>query len=429
MTGTTTLAAGAGNDITLDSAANNFSTVAITSGRNVMLVDSNALDLGASTISGTLNVTTNGAITQSGALNVAATTTLSAGAGNNIMLNNASNDFSTLAVSSGNNVSLADANALDLGASTISGTLSVTTAGPITDSGNLNVTGITTLAAGAGNDVTLDSAGNDFSTVAITSGRNATLMDSNALDLGASTVSGTLNVTTNGALTQSGPVVVAGATTLAAGAGDITLNNAANDFNTIGITSANNVTLQDRNDISLTSSTVAANFNLTAGGAILDGDGSAINITATTANLIAASNIGTAVDPLEISVGTLNATTTGGGIFVNEANAVTRGNISAGGGNDIVISNTSGNITVNSVTTAGGAVTLASSGGAIQDGNGTANMSPLVRSRFQGLTASIWTPRLLLCPPPASPGLVPLTSATRVLWLSITRRPRMETSL
>ena len=274
VTGTTTLAAGAGNDITLDSAANNFSTVAITSGRNVTLVDSNALDLGASTVSGTLNVTTNGAITQSGTLNVAATTTLSAGAGNNITLNNASNDFSTVAVISGNNVSLADANALDLGASTISGTLSVTTAGPITDSGNLNVTGITTLAAGAGNDVTLDSAGNDFSTVAITSGRNATLMDSNALDLGASTVSGTLNVTTNGALTQSGPVVVAGATTLAAGAGDITLNNAANDFNTIGITSANNVTLQDRNDISLTSSTVAGNFSVTAGGAILDGDGS-----------------------------------------------------------------------------------------------------------------------------------------------------------
>jgi hypothetical protein len=144
VSGTTTLAAGAGNDITLDSAANNFSTVAITSGRNVTLVDSSTLDLGASTISGTLNVTTNGAITQSGALNVAATTTLSAGAGNDITLNNASNDFSTLAVISGNNVSLADANALDLGASTISGTLSVTTVGPITDSGNLNVTGITT---------------------------------------------------------------------------------------------------------------------------------------------------------------------------------------------------------------------------------------------------------------------------------------------
>jgi hypothetical protein len=82
--------------------------------------------------------------------------------------------------------------------------LNVTAAGAITDSGNLNVTGATTLAAGAGNDIILDSAGNNFSTVAITSGRNVTLVDSNALNLGASTVSGTLNVTTAGAITDSG---------------------------------------------------------------------------------------------------------------------------------------------------------------------------------------------------------------------------------
>ena len=70
MAGITTLAAGAGNDITLDSAGNNFSTVGVISGRNVTLADANALDLGTSTVSGTLNVTTNGALTQSGALNV-----------------------------------------------------------------------------------------------------------------------------------------------------------------------------------------------------------------------------------------------------------------------------------------------------------------------------------------------------------------------
>ena len=60
--------------------------------------------------------------------------------------------------------------------------------------------------------------------------------------LGASTVSGTLNVTTAGALTQSGALTVTGVTTLAAGAGNnITLNNAANNFSTVGITSGNNV--------------------------------------------------------------------------------------------------------------------------------------------------------------------------------------------
>ena len=106
-----------------------------------------------------------------------ATTTLSAGAANNITLNNASNNFSTVAVNSGNNVTLADANALNLGTSTVSGTLNVTTNGALTQSGALTVAGTTTLVAGSGNDITLTNASNDFSTVAVTSGRNVALTD------------------------------------------------------------------------------------------------------------------------------------------------------------------------------------------------------------------------------------------------------------
>ena len=59
-------------------------------------------------------------------------------------------------------------------------TLNLTAGGPITDSGSLIVGGATTLAAGAGNDITLNTATNNFSTVAITSGNNVTLVDSNA---------------------------------------------------------------------------------------------------------------------------------------------------------------------------------------------------------------------------------------------------------
>ena len=201
------------------------------------LVDSNALNLGASTVSGALNVTTTGAITDSGNVVVTGTTTVAAGTGNDITLDSAGNNFSTLVVNSANNVTLRDTNALVLGASTISGTLNVTTNGALTQSGALSVTGATTLAAGAGNDITLDSAGNNFSTVAITSGRNVTLVDADALNLGASTVSGTLNVTAGGAITDSGNLTVTGTTTLAAGAGnDITLDN-ANNFSTVSITS------------------------------------------------------------------------------------------------------------------------------------------------------------------------------------------------
>ncbi len=137
-------------------------------------------------------------------MTVAGTTTLAAGAANNITLNNAANDFSTVGITSGNNVALTDANALDLAASTVSGTLGVTTNGALTQSGAVTVTGITTLNAGAANNITLNNAGNNFSTVGITSGNNVALTDTNALDLAASTVSGTFNVTTNGALTQSG---------------------------------------------------------------------------------------------------------------------------------------------------------------------------------------------------------------------------------
>ncbi len=249
VTGATTLTSGAANDITLNNPGNVLGgNVGITSGNNVTLQDSTALNFSVSTVSGNLNVTANGAITDSGNLVVAGTTTLAAGAVNNITLNNANNFTGAVSVTSGNNVTLVDTNAIDLGASTISGTLGVTSAGAITQSGALNVTGTTTLAAGAANNITLNNAGNTFSTVGITSGSNVLLTDSTALNLAASTVSGTLGVTTNGALTQTGALTVTGTTTLAAGAANnITLNNAGNNFSTVGITSGNNVNLRDAN--------------------------------------------------------------------------------------------------------------------------------------------------------------------------------------
>ena len=63
VVGTATFVAGSGNNITLDTAGNNFSAVVITSANDVTLVDTNAIDLGASTISGALSVTASGACT------------------------------------------------------------------------------------------------------------------------------------------------------------------------------------------------------------------------------------------------------------------------------------------------------------------------------------------------------------------------------
>ena len=198
----------------------------------IFVSNQTGVDLAGIQTTGPFSLTANGPITGSGTVVVGGTTTFTAGAANNITLNNAANDLSTVGIISGNNVSFADANALDLGTSTISGNLNVTTAGAITDSGNLNVTGDINLAAGAGNDITLNSAGNNFSTLAIASGRNVTLVDSNALDLGASNVSGALNVTVGGAVTESGVLNIAGNTSFTATAAntDILLNTQANNF-------------------------------------------------------------------------------------------------------------------------------------------------------------------------------------------------------
>jgi hypothetical protein len=104
-------------------------------------------------------------------------------------------------------------------------------------------------------------------------------------------------------------------------------------------------------------------------GSILDGNGGANNLTASTGNLSATNSIGTAGDPLDTTVNVLNASTTAGGIFVSEADAVTLGTVSATGGN-IAISNSTGDMTITSVSAPAGTVDLSALGGSILSGGG-----------------------------------------------------------
>ncbi|MCX7671748.1 MAG: hypothetical protein N2439_16975, partial [Anaerolineae bacterium] len=103
-----------------------------------------------------------------------------------------------------NNAGPTAGSGISLGATTLSGALTLqSTNGDITQSGALSVTGATGITAGT-NNVTLNHAANNFGTVSVVSGNNVSLRDSNALDLGSSTVSGNLDLLTGGALTQSG---------------------------------------------------------------------------------------------------------------------------------------------------------------------------------------------------------------------------------
>ena len=352
LSSTATVNAGAGN-ISLNQTTNDFTgAVSLNStGASVVVQDTNSIDLGASTVSGSLDVTANGAITDSGTVTVAGTTTLAAGAGNDITLDEAASNYSTVAITSGRDVAITDANALDLGASTVSGALTVTaTAGDITDSGNVSVTNAATFNANAaGANIILDSAGNTFNgTVDFNSTgglNNVTIVDTTALDLQATTVGGALNVTTSaGDITDSGNITVTNAATFNAnGAGsNIILDSAGNTFNgAVNFTSTgglNNLTIVDTTAFVLQTLTLTGAFNITAATSITATD---VTITADTVNFA------TAATPLTLSGDNVFVTNSGGITFPTTVNMTAADSlaITVPDGQDLTIGTGGQNIT------------------------------------------------------------------------------------
>jgi filamentous hemagglutinin family protein len=303
-------------NISLTNAANHFgggltltvnSDGATLTGGYATIVDSGALNIAAANVTSNLTLQTGGALTQTGAIIVPVQTTLTAGAANDITLNNAGNQFRTVQVVSGNNVTLNDVNAIEFGneknsaPSVISGNLIVTAGaisqfnpndttpfydsslavagtsgftvtaatsdlllGPQTGFGGQanNFAGALTLAAtGAGSyqDIQIRNINAGAGTIGGLGGslRNVALTYDNAasLTVPGMTLSGTLYVyAPNGSIGQSGPLVVTGTTTLQAQESvgkSILFNNVGNDFSSINVTSGEDVTIVDANSVNL----------------------------------------------------------------------------------------------------------------------------------------------------------------------------------
>ncbi len=103
---------------------------------------------------------------------------------------------------------------------------------PDSDGGAARHRGTSTFNTGVA-ALTLNIATNSFAqTVTLTSSGNASLVNVSATDLGASTITGNLTVSSAGAITESGAVSVTGATSLTTTGSNasITLNTA----NTLG---------------------------------------------------------------------------------------------------------------------------------------------------------------------------------------------------
>ena len=202
VTGNTTLAAQATDDIALSQANDFQGAVSIVSGRNVTLVDANNVDLGAGNVAGSLAVTATSNLTDSGTVTIAGTATLS---GVNITLNTATNDFSTVVVTSTGSTTLVDADDLNLGASTVAVTLTVTAGGPITQSGGISGSGGLTMQGSS--TLTLSQI-NTYAGPTIVNGGTVLVTGS---------TSATSNFTVNNGATLAGTGTVNGTVTVASG--------------------------------------------------------------------------------------------------------------------------------------------------------------------------------------------------------------------
>ena len=132
--------------------------------------------------SGVVLQSTAGSLSAPGAV-VASAGPVSLRAAGNVVFQNATNDFGTVAINAGANAALRDSNAIDLGGSAIGGSLSLLSGGAVSDSGAISVGGATTINAGAASDITLDNANNFAGNVGIVAGRNVRLNDVNDLTL------------------------------------------------------------------------------------------------------------------------------------------------------------------------------------------------------------------------------------------------------
>jgi len=275
--------------VILNNAQNSFAGMVNAYGTRVVIRNSasTGLELGNVTASSSLTAaSTSAGITQSGVgINSTGAASFAAANGFSIDVGTQANTFSStvsFAALSGTlaNVNVRDTTALDLGAMTLTGSLGATAPG-ITQSGALVVPGTITLAGGTANNITLSNAVNNFGTVLITSGNNVTITDLNSVILGAGAVSGALNLN-SGISSQSGPITVAGTTTVTAGLNAIDLSNSGNDFGTsvnLSNTGANNISVRD------TGALVIGNISMSSGlvgGLTVQAGGDITQLTGTT---------------------------------------------------------------------------------------------------------------------------------------------------
>jgi filamentous hemagglutinin family protein len=252
-------------------------------------------ELGSLNVGGGLSLTTTTDLTQSGALSVGGSSSFSL-AGQRLTLENAGNTFGGAVGATASGVKIVAAGNLSMGALTLGANseLSLIAAGALT----LPSTAINTGSA----DLRLSSGGT-LTTLAALSGANVTLSGTTGIAIGHDiNASGTLGLsTTNSAISQTaGRIAATGVSTVQAGSGAITLNQANNDFDqavnltggateivssgalTLGSLATGSLTATSTGALNLGSGTVTGALTAQSnGGAITQSTTNALTVTGT----------------------------------------------------------------------------------------------------------------------------------------------------
>jgi len=277
VVGGTTLLTAKGSEIKLDEATNTFGGSVTFTGTNVTLTDSDAAtDLAAtvSTAKGNLTLNTVGPVTQTANLLVSGRATVTA-TGVDITLTSTTNRFGSISFD-GAVVQLREADATDLFTSTATGNFTLNSGGAVTDSGILDITGTTTINAAAGKSITFDEQSSFAQTIALT-GKDASLVNTSASNLGNTTLTGNYTLQSFGDVTQTAgtAISVTGRMTINAETNSIDLGAGAAtaNFGSLAIsttTAGGTVDIAEDSDTNLYNTNITGNFTLTSAGAVTD---------------------------------------------------------------------------------------------------------------------------------------------------------------
>ncbi|YCO78044.1 beta strand repeat-containing protein [Xanthomonas campestris pv. passiflorae] len=320
----------------------------------------------------------------------------------------------------GNAVSLFSANALSLATSIDSSTLSVSTRNSAINqtAGALRIGSTSSFNAGTG-AIALGSAGNHFGGAVSLTGNGVSISDSGALtlgtlntgnltatsngalNLGSGRVAGTLAASSgNGAIGQTGGLIVDATTTLDAGSGAIALIDSSNDFQGSMSLAGVGIAVRDSNDLTLSALTsnnggtiaLTAGGNLILPGTTLNNGSGDINLVANSLSLSAALlgdtvslransglSLGQNITARTLSLASSNAAITqnGGALLVSGATTVDAGTgaislLQAGNhftrvdltGNGIGVTD-SGNLSLAALTSTGNGAVVVTAGGTL----------------------------------------------------------------